>query len=380
MDDTLKSGPSILFFLEGESVPSTRFRVLQYQARLSAAGVRYRNLYTRPNKYLYYPRLIRGSLLMYPWAALCLLSIVVTRLTQILLYSRRYDVIFLQRDLLYRVQVPFLEAFLFWYTADLHASGRQRRIFDIDDAIFLNKRGERAAALTRKIEFIAANCNLILAGNSYLAAFFARSERVVVVPTVVDMARYQGRAERAAPKIILGWTGVSSNLPYLRSLEPMLVAVSRKVAFKLVLVANAGSQSPFSSDAFEVEMRAWSEHEEIAQLQEFAIGLMPLPDSEWARGKCGFKLIQYMAIGIPAVASAIGANISVVQDGADGFLAASQSEWEEKLLRLLQDSGLRAAMSARARHKIAREYSIEAWFPRWLAQVCPGIQGGPQSR
>lgn len=202
----------------------------------------------------------------------------------------------------------------------------------------------------------------------------------MVVPTVVDMARYQGRAERAAPKIILGWTGVSSNLPYLRSLEPMLVAVSRKVAFKLVLVANAGSQSPFSSDAFEVEMRAWSEHEEIAQLQEFAIGLMPLPDSEWARGKCGFKLIQYMAIGIPAVASAIGANISVVQDGADGFLAASQSEWEEKLLRLLQDSGLRAAMSARARHKIAREYSIEAWFPRWLAQVCPGIQGGPQSR
>lgn len=361
---------SILFFLEGRDVPSSRFRVQEFSKHLDHAGVGYRFLYTRPAKYLYYPRWVRGTVFLYPLAFFLLVLVVLQRIVQILLYSRRYDVIVLQRDLLYRVPSPFLEAFLFYYAG----SGRRavRVVLDVDDAIYLGKGGVEAPAWTKKIAFIAGRCDLVIAGNKFLAEYFSAYTSTFVIPTTINMERYKlcDKASSAA-LLTIGWTGTRVNFRYLREIKDALLQLQGVVPFRMLIIAEAGSENPLP-ELCDVTLCPWSRESELSDLAKIDIGIMPLSDSAWARGKCGFKLLQYLALGIPAVCSPVGVNMDIIDHGENGFLAQSAKEWTEALALLLRDGALRKRLAGAGRQAVENGYSTDGWARAWLNAITEG--------
>lgn len=359
-----KIDASVLFFLEGENVPASRFRVQQYEKVLKNAGVRYKFLYTWPDKYLNScftercPFFLRLFVL-----AISLFFVVFQRLFQILLFSRSYDVIVLQRDLLYRVHYPFLELFLFRF-----AGSRARIVFDVDDAIFLDKKGEYSPGLHKKLSRIISKAHLVIAGNKYLEGYFRQFAPTVIIPTVLDMSRYENkRAISDTP--IIGWTGTRANLKYVRALEQTLQELAQSHTFRLVLVCEGGTKSPFLSDLHKIEMREWSAEKEVDLISDFSIGIMPLPDDEWSRGKCGLKLLQYMALGIPSVASEVGVNSEIVIHGESGFLVKDSQGFKERIARLLTDPGLRRNVGDKGRQEVLNKYSLESVAELWLRSI-----------
>lgn len=359
--------PSILFFLEGRNVPSSRFRAMQYQELLDKSGIKYTNLFTLPSKYLYYPPLIAKSILLYPWAAACLLAVVLTRITQIIILAPFYSHIVLQRDLLHRVNVPFLEALLFGW---LKALGRRDKVtiaLDVDDAIFIDRKNPDNPALQRKIQYIARNADLVVAGNQYLADYFGQFQRTVLIPTTIDTNKFKPRSSPASSEVCtIGWTGSASNLGFLSMLESVFVDLQQKFQFKIIIVCEEGARLPFSKAVRNVSMTAWSPQNEADINSNFDIGIMPLEDNQWSKGKCGFKIIQYLAAGIPSVASGVGANKDIIEEGVTGFLVGNEDQWSKRLAKLLSSSDLRARMGEAARRAAEERFSRDAWFERWL--------------
>lgn len=358
---------SILFFLEGHSVPSSRFRVMQYQALLDQRGIKYTNLFTLPSKYLYYPPLIAKTILLYPWAAACLLAVVLTRIAQIIILAPFYSHIVLQRDLLHRVDVPFLEALLFGWLKALGRRGNVTIVLDVDDAIYIDRKNPDNPALQRKIQYIARNADLVVVGNQYLADYFGQFQRTVLIPTTIDTNRFKPRGSAVSSEICtIGWTGSASNLGFLSVLESVFVGLQQQFNFKIVIVCEECARPPFSKAVRNVSMTAWSPYNEAEIISNFDIGIMPLEDNQWSKGKCGFKIIQYMAVGIPSVASAVGANKDIIEKGVTGFLVGNEDQWSKSLGELLSSSDLRARMGEAARRDAEERFSRDAWFERWL--------------
>ena len=362
--------PSILFFLEGRNVPATRFRVEQFEPILTERGIDFRKLYSYPSKYLYYPELIRATPFVYPWAAALLTIVVFVRIYQILRYARNYSVIFLQRDLLYRVRAPLLELFLYWWVRELRAAGKIKIVFDVDDNLLINKAGRFSPSLRSKLGQICSKADQVICGNDYLAALFSQySPKVTVVPTVIDTSRYVRVRLPDHSRLVIGWTGISSNLNYLSDLEEALNEVALSSAFVMRVICQAGSPAPFKNPKFLVELVPWQRASEIDDLADFDIGIMPLPDTEFTKGKCGFKLLQYMALGIPAVASPVGVNSSIIIDGRNGFLARSPKDWSRIIKSLLEDAELRARVGAEGQKTVDEHYSLRSWASRWIEAV-----------
>ena len=204
----------ILFFLEGNTVPASRFRVKQFQDLLRSKGYEFKFLTTVPNKYLYIPPLIRNiPLISHVWLALMLIFIISERLWQIIFNVRKFNVIVFQRDLLYRINFPFLEFLIFSW-----AQKGTRFVFDVDDAIYLDKFGVRATARWKKLSYILKRCDAVIAGNEYLKNNLKGIANAVVIPTVVDTKIYPVESrENIVP--IVGWSGVRTNLKYLKTLK-----------------------------------------------------------------------------------------------------------------------------------------------------------------
>lgn len=337
----------VVFFLQGERVPAARVRGRAIARALEAAGVTCELRIPHPSVYgdtdlpgpLGWPRPL------YSVAA------AVARLGQ-LGGLRRDDVIFFQRPM---VELPT--------TALERLAARGRRvIFDFDDAIYLNRFG------AGKLRRLVALADRVIAGNRTLAAAAAAPEKTVVIPTAVDTARFTPALRpadgRRGRDVVVGWTGLASNYRQLATALPGLAAALRRTGARLLLVSNAPPPGAFTE--LGAEYRPWSPDDEPAALAAMDIGLMPLPDTPYARGKCAFKLLQYMAVGIPGVASPVGANAEVVTDGVDGFLPRDQSAWEEALVRLIEDPGLRAQVGARGRARVESTYSLAAVTPAYL--------------
>jgi hypothetical protein len=209
---------------------------------------------------------------------------------------------------------------------------------------------------------------LVVAGNAYLAEFArqAGAKRVEIVPTVIDLERYpvEGCALRglasAAP--LVGWIGqratASFLLPYKQIFERL--TASGQARFGAIGIDAQSLGLP-------MESIAWSEQTEAASIASFDIGIMPLVDEPFERGKCGYKLIQYMACGLPVVASPVGVNCQIVEHGVNGFLAETPEQWEQALRTLLADPGLRQRMGQAGRAKVEREYCIQVTGPRMAA-------------
>jgi glycosyltransferase involved in cell wall biosynthesis len=240
-------------------------------------------------------------------------------------------------------------------------------VVDYDDAVFHRYDGHPSAVvralLGAKIDAVMRRADLVLAGNDYLArrARSAGARNVEVVPTVVDLDRYHATGPKAAAgPIVIGWIGSPTTAPYLEPLQHLLGRMTGRAPVSCVAIGAREDQvagGPF-------EAKPWSLADEVASLRGLDIGIMPLPDEPWTRGKCGYKLIQYMACGLAVVASPVGVNTEIVRHGENGFLASTDREWEEALIRLVADPDLRRRMGSAGRERVEAEFSLQSQAPR----------------
>jgi glycosyltransferase involved in cell wall biosynthesis len=270
-----------------------------------------------------------------------------------------YDFIFIHREAA-PVGPPVIE----WILAKVL---RRKIIYDFDDAIWLTDR-RTEPFLFRLIKWrskIASICKWsyrISCGNQYLMDFASNfNARVFYTPTVVDTTDWHNpglyNPQKMANDVVIGWTGTHSTLKYLADLVPVLQQIeSRHPQVRILVVADRRPDFELQS----LQFVAWNKDTEVEDLLKMDIGIMPLPDDEWAKGKCGFKALQYMALEIPAVVSPVGVNTEIVDDGRTGFIATTPQDWTTALTRLIEDAVLRKSFGASARKEIEARYSVSS--------------------
>ena len=237
-------------------------------------------------------------------------------------------------------------------------------ILDFDDAIFhqydQNTNPVIRQLLGKKLVPLLKRSDVIFCGNTYLAEYAKQYCRhTEIIPTTVDIAVYSPKLT-VAQKPTLGWIGSTSTWKtYCLPLAPLFASFvdAGKASMLVVGAGEANAKLPF-------EFREWSEAREVADIQQMDIGVMPLPDEAWARGKCGYKLIQYMACGLPVIASPVGVNREIVEHGVNGFLAATESEWRTAIEQLVNNPVLRQRMGKAGREKIEKQFSIQLYGPK----------------
>ena len=242
-------------------------------------------------------------------------------------------------------------------------------LYDYDDAFFHPYDDHRNAlvrhVLRGKLDPLIAGAAGVCAGNAYLRDHAARlNPKAIILPTVVDTVLYRPTLARPYRPLTIGWIGSPSTWAYLRPYLPLLAELCRTRDVRFTAV---GAGAAAQADRFDgLTFTPWSEAGEVAAVQAMDIGIMPLPDEPWARGKSGFKLVQYMACGLPVVASPVGVNSTIVQDGVSGFLAADIAAWRTALDRLIADPALRAAMGWEGRARAVEAYSLQSQAPRLI--------------
>ena len=242
---------------------------------------------------------------------------------------------------------------------------RRPLVFDFDDAIYLGDTSQANAWSRRlksvtKVETICRAARHVTVGNEFLARYAKdRAREVTVIPSTIDTDVYQiqPRARNRVP--VIGWTGSVTTVPYLAALAPALRRLREKQEFELrVIGAN------IEIEGLAVRCLPWQAESEPDDLRALDVGLMPLPDDEWSRGKCGMKALQYMALGIPPVVSPVGVNTTIVRDGVNGFCASAEEEWIDRIALLLEDEPLRRSLGQEARGTVEESYSARAHAPR----------------
>jgi glycosyltransferase involved in cell wall biosynthesis len=242
-------------------------------------------------------------------------------------------------------------------------------VFDFDDAIYLpaTSPANAWASILKPAGKADAICRLarhVTVGNEFLAAYASRHcKAVTVVPTTIDTDLYRPAARPANARPIVGWSGSSTTAAYLQTRAAALGRLRQRLDFELHVIGGT-----VSVPGVETRLLPWRAETEVEDLRPFDVGLMPLSDDEWARGKCGLKALQYMALGIPPVVSPVGVNASIVEDGVNGFHARDDGEWVDRIANLLGDPDLRARLGAAARRTVEQRYSAAVQAPR-MARV-----------
>jgi len=340
---------------------SGRYRILQYLPFLERGGITFVvRPFMSPGMYhvLYQPGRVGAKVAM----TLAALS---RRLADVV-RSSRADVVVVHREAL-PLGTALLERMI--------ASVCPRMIYDFDDAIYLNHASRANAWMRlfrdgRKTGIIIKLSAHVIVGNRTLETYVRRyHSRVSVIPTPVDTVRYSPRPEPRQPKkrLVIGWIGSHSTAAYLGMLQEALTTLTNRYPQVDVRLVGAG-HAPLHVPG--LQSVAWQLEQEVDELHQFDIGVMPMPDDEWARGKCGFKALLYMSVGIPVVASPTGVNREIVRDGVNGFLAATPAAWVARLAQLIEDAPLRERMGLAGRAVAEAEYSVCVTAPRFLQVLC----------
>lgn len=327
---------------------STRQRLLQYAPYLAENGI---ELDVRPllgDRYL--AALMQGA----PPSRVGILHAYIRRIGE-LLATRQYDAVWVQYELF--PYLPLLDRLF----ATIAAAPI---IYDIDDAIFhmydRHRRGIVRRLMGQKLRPLMRNAAICLCGNPYLRDYVeASGGRAVIVPTVVDSDVFRPADAPVHEALTIGWIGSPSTWRYVEPMLPTLLPQLAALGARFRVVG-AG---PAARGIEGIDAVDWSEEGEVRELQSMDIGLMPVPDDPWGRGKCGYKLIQYMACGIPSIASPVGVNSVIIDHGKDGFLATNEDTWREALVTLASDNELRRRMGVAGRRRIVANYSLKSQQP-----------------
>lgn len=269
------------------------------------------------------------------------------------LTSSPYDYIFIHREVS-PIGPPYFE----WFLARVM---KKKIIYDFDDAIWLKNASDtnRIFAFMKTHANVAKICRYaykVSCGNNYLCNFAKEfNSQVILNPTTIDTENHHNSVKQHVHQPpVIGWTGTHSTIRYLDDLIPVLQELSKKYDFEFRVISDLKVDYPLKNFTF----IPWKKATEIEDLMQFDIGVMPLSDDPWSKGKCGFKALQYMALGIPALASPVGVNASIIDHGVNGFLCANNDEWYAHLEQLLQDSELIQHMGKKARPKIEQSFSV----------------------
>jgi glycosyltransferase involved in cell wall biosynthesis len=273
-------------------------------------------------------------------------------------HALSYDYIFIHRE-----TTPLGPPVLEWILAKIL---RRKIIYDFDDAIWLTDRKNESILLKiakwrSKVSSICAWSYKVSCGNDYLCSYARKfNNNVHFIPTTIDTEHVHNRElvkspDRVEGKISIGWTGSHSTLKYLLDLEPVLKKIETEFPdLEIVVIADRKPEMELRS----LHFVPWNKNSEAADLMKIDIGIMPLPDDEWAKGKCGFKALQYMSLGIPSVVSPVGVNTTIVKEGVNGYLASTHEQWIKALKTLMADQDLRKRMGESGRKTIIDRYSV----------------------
>jgi glycosyltransferase involved in cell wall biosynthesis len=334
----------ILFLCEGTTVPASRFRVVQFLSHFEARGIQSVVRFAYGDGYNEIASTRVGPLYK---------ALMRTRRLVFAADADEFDIVFLQRPALPQSAVG----------EELAHAINPHTIFDFDDSLWMLGDGTTSTRRREGFDKTAELVSHLIAGNAFLASEAGQPQKTTIIPTVIDTVKYLP-IERAKQPVTIGWMGTAGNFPFLDRLVPSLKAVlAARSDIRVRLVSNADFL-PLSGVPG-VEQIRWTASDEIALLQSFDIGLMPLVDSPLTRGKCAFKMIQYMAVGAPVIISNVGANREVFGSAEPGFLLDT-FDWTDALLTLIDDPDLRASMGSRGRLRAESSYSIISVLPKYL--------------
>ena len=337
--------PSVLGMTQSSFDPASRVRFIQYMPYLRERGWDVTHRPNRPDRQWY------GSF-RNRWARSAQyragrLALRANRMADVW-GAADYDAVFVNRDLAGKGLAA----------ERLLRRRNPRFVFDFDDAIFMGNE--------KSISWTCANAAWVTPGNPYLAKWAAQfTDRLTVIPTVIDVDRYvvqtDGMKAPSGP-VRVGWSGSNQSIrgdlfPFLE----MLGSLQKRLGFELVIVSNSKPELPVAG--LQWQFVPWKADDEGRIAERFDIGVMPLEDREFQRGKCGMKLLQYMAAGIATIASPVGVNAEIVEPGSSGFLASAPADWAQALEKLVRDGGARRAIGQRGRKVCEERYSIRRWVP-----------------
>jgi glycosyltransferase involved in cell wall biosynthesis len=271
---------------------------------------------------------------------------------------RNYDVVIIQRKLLTGLDLLFVRHWA------------KRIVFDFDDAIMYRSSRHKSQVSRQRMKRFAnmmRSADAVTAGNTYLAeqaALFIDRDRIFVMPTIVDVTEYAVKDYgQKGNDFIVGWIGSASTLHYLASIAPAIQNAARRIGnLKLKIVCNRF----LDIDGVQIIKKTWRPQDVSDDLMSFDVGVMPISDDPWTRGKCGFKLVQYLAAGVPAIASPVGINRDLVVPGVTGLWAETLEEWAERFVELAGNWELRKKMGRAGRKLIEEHYSLQVTAPRFL--------------
>ena len=336
--------------------PSQRFRFEQYFEILESQGIEYEFSFLiseKDDKVLYASGNYIGKLIIFikSWI----------QRSKDVKRADEFDYIFIQREAFMTGSINFEKKF---------ANSKAKLIFDFDDSIWLPDKNEANRKLAflknpAKTANIISLCDTIVAGNKYLADYAKQyNKNVVVIPTTIDTEWYNPKPKTDNTSIVIGWSGSFTTIKHFQNAIEALTKIKAKysdsVSFKVI------GDSKYNYEPLAINGQNWQAKTEVQDLLEFDIGIMPLPDEEWTRGKCGLKGLQYMALAIPTIMSPVGVNTEIIEDGVNGFLAETPDEWVDKLSRLIESPELRKKLGIAGRETVVEHYSIEANKQKYL--------------
>ena len=278
---------------------------------------------------------------------------------RVLLSLKKYDVVFIEKEI-FPLIPAIAEYFLYKF--------RIKYIVDYDDAVFHNYDLSNniivRTVMRHKIDRVMSCAACVVAGNEYLSkrAMAAGAQWVELIPTVVDIMRYSPRINFSSCRPVIGWIGSPSTQDYVVGIKDALVSICNTYRARLLLIGATEKMHTEFND-LDIEILPWSEDKEAEFIRKMDIGIMPLPDGPWEKGKCGYKIIQYMASGVPVVASPVGVNVKIVTESKCGILASSLPDWEVALLELIQSPTQRMKMGSAGRSEVEKVYSLQVQAP-----------------
>lgn len=330
---------------------SSRLRFYQYLPYLRAKDIKYTlsplfgtgyidNLYSNENRN-------KGQVL---WSYL--------KRIKVLIRSFKYDIVWVEKELL-----PFFPAIFEKLLHKLNV----KLVVDYDDAVFHNYdrgKGIVKKLLSKKIDRVMKSASLVICGNNYIAERAKKAgANYIIIPTVIDVDKYLYSSNIYNDNFIIGWIGTTNTLRYLVDLKTVFERLNRKIEFQLNIIG-----AKWCNTSFKTLNIPWIESKEVSEIRKFDIGIMPLRNTPWEKGKCGYKLIQYMGCSKPIVGTPIGINNEIIKDGFNGFKASSEEEWIDAIIKLAKDPKIRTEMGLRGRKIVEEYFSLQLAAPKLIAE------------